>query len=434
MIQEAIQGILESEFLSGAFLLSIMAGMFLSLKSVLKVVWERIQRRIIYTVKIEQTDDLFLYLEKWLIHHHEKEYRSVIAHIGDIYIPDQTGKGMEVPRSTKDDDESTISRETIKYRQENDTLIVKLKGSYVKIYKGREKLENASSLLSLYFDHFSISILFFKSKIKCLLEEVIDFNQQFKKESSRRDVYTWDGYHNWNRLTDIRMKSFDQVVLPKEMKESLIKDIDEFLVSEKWYEEKAIPYKRGYLFYGTPGNGKTSVSVAMANYLNRSIHTVTISEITDDASMRSVFRGVKASAVLLFEDVDTMFDGRKSKKGASFSTFLNCLDGVFYKHGSIVIMTTNYVNKLDPALIRPGRIDFKAEIINPEFDEVKNYIELFYNKSLNIPINGYDSQFPMAEIQNICMGNEVDHTLFTLFNHKEKHETNTKNTEKDYIT
>ncbi|MBA7544456.1 Proteasome-associated ATPase [subsurface metagenome] len=409
MIRDAIQGIVESEFLSGAFLLSIFAGIIFSLKSILKVVWQRIERKLVYTVKIEQTDDLFLYLERWLIHHHEKEYRSVIAHIGDIHIPNT--KEIQNPS------EGAISREEVKYRQENDTILVKFKGSYIKIYKGREKLENASSLLSLYFDHFSISILLFKSKIKCLLEEVIDFNQQFKNESSRRDVYTWDGYHNWNRLTDVRMKSFDQIILPGELKKSLIRDIDLFLGRENWYETKAIPYKRGYLFYGTPGNGKTSISVAMANYLNRSIHTVTISEIMDDASMRSVFRGVKSNSVLLFEDVDAMFKKRKTKSSVSFSTFLNCLDGVFYKHGSIVIMTTNHIELLDPALIRPGRIDFKAEIVNPEFEEVKSYMELFYDRPLDIQKNGYQNPFPMSKIQNFCMGsNEADKVIAEIFN------------------
>lgn len=418
MIKDAIQGIIDSEFLSGAFLLSIMAGVILSLKSVLKVVWNRIRRKLIYTVKIEQTDDLFLYMERWLIHYHEKEYRSVIAYIGDIYIPDSSSKVGSSNGESEDgmssDSGVEVPKEKVKYRQEDDTIIIKIKGSYIKIYKGREKLENASTLFSLYFDHFSISIFLFKFKVKELIDEVIDFNQKFKITIDKSEVYTWDGYHNWNRLTDVRLKSFDQVILPVNVKDSLILDLNLFLTRENWYKEKAIAYKRGYLFYGSPGNGKTSLAVAMADYLNKSIYSVTISEIMGDSNMRSLFKGVKANAVLLFEDVDTMFEKRKSKK-ISFSTFLNCLDGVFYRHGLIVIMTTNHIEKLDSALIRDGRIDFKVEIINPEFEQVKDYMELFYGRSLDILKDGYNSRFPMSEIQKICMGGEVKSVLNKLF-------------------
>lgn len=416
MIKEAVQGIIDSEFLSGAFLLSIMAGIILSLKSVLKIVWDRIRRKLIYTVKIEQTDDLFLYMERWLRHYYEKEYRSVIAHIGDIYIPDFDGRVTPSDESEKDSgSEAPVAKEKVKYRQEDDTIIFKIKGSYIKIYKGREKLENANNLFSLYFDHFSISIFLFKFKVNDLIDEVVDFNQRFRIASDKSDVYTWDGYHHWNRLRDVRLKSFDQVILPAGVKESLISDLDLFITREQWYKKKAIPYKRGYLFYGTPGNGKTSLAIAMADYLNKSIYSVTVSEITDDGNMRSVFKGVKANAILLFEDVDTMFAKRKLRDKISFSTFLNCLDGVFYKHGLIVIMTTNHVEKLDPALIRSGRIDFKAEIINPRFEQVKSYIELFYERSLDISKDGYNSLFPMSEIQNICLDSNLDQIIPRIF-------------------
>jgi len=408
MIKEAIQGIIDSQFLSGAFLLSIMAGVILALMEVVKKLYERIRRRLVYMVRIEQLDELFLFMERWLKAHHNKEYRNVIAslqeiHISYAYEPRNEGESV------------SLKREEVKYRQENDTIFIKYKGVYVKIFKGREKLENANSLASLYFDSFEISTFFYKSKILQLIEEVIDYNQRFKTEQNKREIFTWDGYHNWNNLYDVKMKSFDQVIISERKKEDLKKDIDLFMQREKWYLEKAIPYKRGYLFYGSPGNGKTSLSVAIAEYLNRSIHTVTISEITDDGSMRSVFSRVKSNSVLLFEDVDTMFDKRKSKNRLSFSTFLNCLDGVFYKHGLIVIMTTNHAEKLDPALIRPGRIDFKMEIINPQFDEVKSYMELFYDCPLDIRKNGYDARYPMSEIQNICMSGEMQPTITEIF-------------------
>jgi len=411
IIIDGIKGVIESEFLSGAFLLSLFAGIALILKSVGKKIYDRIKRRIVYSVNIEQTDELFLYLERWLKVNYEKQYRNVIAYLGEIYIPNYYN-----PKEEAKGEESTPKKEIIKYRQENDTIFIIYKGSYLKIYKGREKLENANSLTSLFFDHFNISILLYKSKIHQLLNEIIEYNQQFKIRENKREIFTWDGSYNWDRLTAVKMKNIDQVILRDEIKISLINDIDMFLKNEKWYTSKSIAYKRGYLFYGTPGNGKTSLAVAMADYTNRSIYSVTVSEIQNDSAMRSVFSRVGLNSVLLFEDVDTMFDKRKSSKGKlSFSTFLNCLDGVFYKHGLIIVMTTNHVDKLDPALIRDGRVDFRAEIKNPEFNEVKNYLELFYEQSLDIHKNGYDSKFPMSEIQNICLGNDIDKSRKLIF-------------------
>ena len=92
------------------------------------------------------------------------------------------------------------------------------------------------------------------------------------------------------------------------------------------------------------------------------------------------------------------------------------MDGIFYKHGLMVIMTTNHIEKLDPALIRPGRIDFRIEIINPEFDQVKSYIELFFDKPLKISKNGYEPKYPMSEIQKICMEGDLDQGITRIFN------------------
>jgi len=405
MIKEAVQGIVESEFLSGAFLLSVFAGIILALKSFGKIIYNRIRRKVVYSVQIEQTDELFRYMERWFKAHYENQYRNVIAHLKEIYIP------FDSPPT--DDDESQT--DDLRYRQRDDTVFIKYRGSYIKIFKGREKLENANSLRSLYFDNFTLEIIFFKSKIHKLLNEVVEYNQKFKVKTDKREIFTWDGY-NWEKLTDVKMKTIDQVIIKESIKKSLVKDIDRFIQREQWYAEKSIPYKRGYLFYGSPGNGKTSLSSAIAHYLNRSICTVTLSEIKDDGFMRDIFSKTKSDSILLFEDVDTMFTKRKSKNKLTFSTFLNCLDGVFYKHGIIVIMTTNHVEKLDPALIRPGRIDFQINIDNPEFEEVKSYIELFFEKSVDISKNGYKPHLQMSEIQNICMGNDKNSVINKIFN------------------
>ena len=113
--------------------------------------------------------------------------------------------------------------------------------------------------------------------------------------------------------------------------------------------------------------------------------------------------------ILLIEDIDTMFSrGRRVEKNKiNFSTLLNCLDGAFYKHGLISIMTTNHADKLDPALIRRGRIDMQIEFPNPDETTAKKYIKSFYNN--NVELNGElkGNSLPMSHIQEICLSNDI---------------------------
>jgi chaperone BCS1 len=111
----------------------------------------------------------------------------------------------------------------------------------------------------------------------------------------------------------------------------------------------------------------------------------------------------------VFEDVDVYFNGRKNNNpnGVSFSMLLNCLDGEFSKDGTIVIMTTNHVENLDSALIRPGRIDVKLEISNPKKIEIVEYLKNFYEVDEIIGFDDYiDSAISMVKIQDICLVNK----------------------------
>lgn len=91
----------------------------------------------------------------------------------------------------------------------------------------------------------------------------------------------------------------------------------------------------------------------------------------------------------------------------TFACLLNCLDGVYYKEGLLTIMTTNFVEKLDPALIRPGRMDLKVHIPNPGKKEVEEYMTRFYNTE--VLLEEYSKNIPMAAVQGICITHKHDH-------------------------
>jgi chaperone BCS1 len=174
----------------------------------------------------------------------------------------------------------------------------------------------------------------------------------------------------WERRPQRPMSTID---LRESVKDTLLKDITRFASRERerWYALRGIPYRRGYLFYGPPGTGKTSTAMALAGMLNFTLWIGNMGAIKDEETLMEVFNGPHKGDILLLEDIDSagiqrenMQTGKTKKSGISLSTILNAIDGGASKQGVILIMTTNDPESLDPALIRPGRIDLQVPFGN----------------------------------------------------------------------
>ncbi|XP_023166701.1 mitochondrial chaperone BCS1 [Drosophila hydei] len=170
-----------------------------------------------------------------------------------------------------------------------------------------------------------------------------------------------------------RRRPTSSVVLDLGISEKIISDCNDFIQNSLWYTHRGIPYRRGYLLYGPPGCGKSSFITALAGKLEYGICLLNLSErgLTDDR-LNHLLNVAPEQTIILLEDIDAAFVSREStlhQKSAydglnriTFSGLLNCLDGVASTEARIVFMTTNYIDRLDPALIRPGRIDLKEYI------------------------------------------------------------------------
>jgi mitochondrial chaperone BCS1 len=141
----------------------------------------------------------------------------------------------------------------------------------------------------------------------------------------------------------------------------LFKDLDRFLQSQDLYRQRGIPWRRGYLFYGPPGTGKSSLIQAIASLYGRQLVSLSLTDMDDSALLRA-WSEITATSIVALEDIDSVFDGRRSLGELSFSALLNTLDGAGSVEGSITIITTNHRDRLDPALIRPGRCDREFEL------------------------------------------------------------------------
>lgn len=184
-------------------------------------------------------------------------------------------------------------------------------------------------------------------------------------------------------------RNLNAVTMNSSVKDSLVKDVETYLApaTKKYYANRGIPYRRGFLFYGPPGTGKTSFANAIAGHFNLSVYMISLSTKTlSDDMLEGLFEQLPNKCIVLLEDIDsagikrenmraTKKRAKRTKReavdeygepiyvraaGITLSGLLNVLDGIHSREGIITIMTSNTPDSLDPALVRPGRVDRKV--------------------------------------------------------------------------
>ncbi|KAF8448793.1 P-loop containing nucleoside triphosphate hydrolase protein [Boletus edulis BED1] len=212
---------------------------------------------------------------------------------------------------------------------------------------------------------------------------VLEAKREYEKDAEHRvHIFMADttyGCWRWNGARQKRPLS--SIVLQPGVKDMLLADCRDFLCSEDWYAERGIPFRRGYLLYGVPGSGKTSLIHSLAGELGLDIYVVSLSSKgMSDNTLTTLMGHVPSRCILLLEDLDAAFTRSVSRDSLStgvpatststtnnsdtndgstlsLSGLLNSLDGVAAAEGRLLFATTNHIERLDPALSRPGRMD-----------------------------------------------------------------------------
>ena len=171
------------------------------------------------------------------------------------------------------------------------------------------------------------------------------------------------GRNGWNDSGDVPRRAITSIATEDDAAARLLTDVRWFYDSREWYAARGVPWRRGYLLYGPPGTGKSSLIRAIASELNCDIATLDLGRTgLGDDELREALSEAPKNAILACEDIDAVFTQREGKSGVSFSGLLNAIDGVAAQEGRALIMTTNHRERLDPALIRPGRADLHLEL------------------------------------------------------------------------
>ncbi|CAI0418639.1 unnamed protein product [Linum tenue] len=161
----------------------------------------------------------------------------------------------------------------------------------------------------------------------------------------------------WGSVILQHPASFDTLALDSDLKRMIIGDLEKFVERKEFYKKVGRAWKRGYLLYGPPGTGKSTLIAAMANYLKFDIYDLELSSVYSNSDLKRVLLSTSNRSILVIEDIDC--SSSKVHVRQDDGGILNFIDGLWSSCGDerIIVFTTNHKERLDPALLRPGRMD-----------------------------------------------------------------------------
>lgn len=357
---------------SGGFLLMISGAVMALCRNVPTRLWDWFKRQCVVEVKVTSDDPLFEWISIWLHEHpYSRKTRSLIA--------SSLARGYDDPTSTRYDVKVIFS-------PSHGNHFFRYRHKFIWLSRGQDGDGNkspqggASSSNLRRTESYNLRVLGRKQGV---IRDLIEDARKIAKVISETTLNVYiSGSYGWSRLTSSLPRSLDTVVLPKGEAARILADMRKFLNRPEWYLKRGIPYHRGYLLYGLAGTGKSSLISALAGELHMPLYVLSLNGLgMDDEKMAECMRSAQPKSIILLEDIDAAVHTRedeetKKQTGVTLSGLLNCLDGVMAKDGCIIVMTTNYIDRLDKALIRPGRADYKLN-----FKEADRYqIETIYDK------------------------------------------------------
>ncbi|KAF1812953.1 mitochondrial chaperone BCS1 [Eremomyces bilateralis CBS 781.70] len=356
---------------------------------------ELLRRRLLVNVEITHSDEAYRWLLNWMTFHQRTqlnegaskavgsaEPKGIVASIIRRLTPNLHHLQIQTVRANRADGSIATHFSLVPGQGRH---ILRYGNAFIAVNRQREKTFDLAK--GEPFETVTLTTLWaYRHIFEKLFEEARQLDQQMQE--GKTIIYTAWGTE-WKPFGEPKRKRpLDSVVLAEGMKERIMDDIQAFLDARTWYLDRGIPYRRGYLLYGPPGTGKSSFIQALAGELDFNIAILNVSErgLTDDR-LNHLLTKIPPRTIVLLEDADAAFVNRQQADehgyaGATvtFSGLLNALDGVASAEERIIFLTTNHVERLDAALVRPGRVDMTVRLGEATEYQIGQLWDRFYEE------------------------------------------------------
>jgi chaperone BCS1 len=398
----------QNQFASGGLMLMIIGGVSVYLRAIPEKAWDWIVEQTTLMITVKDDDAAFVWVKEWFL---EQKFLKRIRRV---------------------DLDTAMRNERI--------AMIPAPGTHWFWYRGRPFLvhfyrtESARERSGRRMEALTFRTV---GRKRAFLQHFVDdvVACHVRRLGVQSCLYTFDD--GWDLVEGYAPRMLESVILQPGEKEHLVQDIEKFRKSKQRYELLGIPYHRGYLFYGPPGTGKTSAVSALAAHFGLSIYLLNLANFNDRSLMKAV-KEVAPNSVLLFEDIDCMKTGNArapsnlstghgvqnagvptqnekesfaEKNGVTLSGLLNALDGFYAPSNVLFMMTTNRIETLDEALLRPGRIDYKLYLGKASDRQKIELYRRFFPKSSEFEARAFVEGSPaetMAEFQGVLLAMERD--------------------------
>ncbi len=388
----ALQAQLANQMVAGAVALGLVGVIAASLRNLPWMLWGQAKRAFVVTATLDSRNDLFGAFVAWL---NDQRFGQRSRWFTVI----------QAPPSVEDDADATDDAPRLQFSP--------APGFHFFWFRGRLMwMQRELSMNLQVVETVHLAALF---GTRQLMEDLLQgvARHAGERRANRLMLYAVDSWSdNW-RLADSKpRRSLDSVVLEAGVAKRLHDDIHEFFSRREWYARMGVPWRRGYLLYGPPGTGKTSVAYALAGELHLKLCAMSLSNAKlTDQMLANQLQNTPPRSLILIEDIDAFFSARDKQDARipiSFSGLLNALDGVGAQEGRIIVLTTNHRERLDPALIRPGRIDVEIELGHADAQQLQGMLLRFFPQAQAHAarlVAGYrDGALSPAQIQKILIG------------------------------
>jgi len=392
----------QNQFASGGLLLMVIGGISVYLRALPVKLWYWIVEQTTMMISVKDDDAAFVWIKEWFL---EQEFLKRIRRV-DL---DTTLRGQG-------------------------TALIPAPGCHRFWYRGRpfwvwfSRSEDTKGWTPRRIESLTFRTIGRKQVfLKQFADEIAACHKRKVKMASYLYVYD-DG---WTCVQAYTPRLLDSVILKPGERERLVEDIEKFRSSRQRYRHLGVPYHRGYLLYGPPGTGKTSLVSGLAAKFGMSVYAVNLTEF-NDRTLKGAINDVPQNAVILFEDIDCMKTGNRRAEpserdralpgaprqkedpvdrfGVSLSGLLSVLDGFHAPENVLFVMTTNHIETLDPALLRPGRIDYKLFLGKAAGTQKIELYRRFFPEATEIEaqefVEAHAYAETMAELQGLLLGLE----------------------------